>query len=96
MAQEKGFFTLTTSGEGKLFVNSCGSIYKIELGEKEEYVIDSGHLVLWDNDMEYKTELAGGKIGKSILSGEGFVSRFYGPGEIWIQTRKPIMSVTTV
>ncbi|MGL5347534.1 MAG: AIM24 family protein, partial [Peptostreptococcaceae bacterium] len=84
-------FGLRTSGSGTLFVNSCGSIHKIILTEGQQYIVDSSHLVLWDNDMEFTTELAGGGLASSFFSGEGFVAKFTGPGEIWIQTRKPII-----
>lgn len=91
----EGIFGLRTEGEGTLFVNSSGSIYKINLREGEKYVIDSSHLVLWDKDMEFSTELAGGGVASSFLSGEGFVAKFCGPGEIWLQTRKPYIQATT-
>ena len=87
----EGIFGLRTVGKGTLFVNSCGSIHKINLNIGEEYIVDSTHLVLWENEMEFSTELAGGGLASSFLSGEGFVARFRGPGQIWIQTRKPIV-----
>lgn len=91
----EGFFSLNTSGEGILFVNSCGSLHRIHLEPGEEYIVDSGHLVLWDRNMEFSTKLAGGGIAKSIFSGEGFVANFVGPGDIWIQSRKPLVLETT-
>ncbi len=87
----ESIFGLRTQGAGTLFVSSCGSIHKIVLNQNEKYIIDSSHLVLWDNDMEYSTELANGDMISSFFSGEGFVAKFKGPGEIWIQTRKPIV-----
>ena len=92
----EGLFSLRTSGDGILFVNSCGSLHRITLGPGEEYIVDSGHLVLWDKDMKFSTKLAGGGIAKSVFSGEGFVASFVGPGDLWIQTRKPLMIETTV
>ncbi|RDY27263.1 TIGR00266 family protein [Romboutsia weinsteinii] len=90
----EGIFGLRTVGAGTLFVNSCGSIYKKSLYPSEKYIVDSSHLVLWDNDMEYSSELAGGNLANSFLSGEGFVAKFVGPGEIWIQTRKPVVAAS--
>lgn len=92
----EGLFSLRTKGDGILFVNSCGSLHRITLQPGEEYIIDSGHLVLWDRDMKFSTKLAGGGIAKSIFSGEGFVASFVGPGDLWIQTRKPLIMDTTV
>lgn len=87
----EGVFGIKTNGSGTLFVNSCGSIHKIILKENQKYIIDSSHLVLWDNDIKYSTELANGDMLSSFFSDEGFVAKFVGPGEIWIQTRKPIL-----
>lgn len=87
----EGFFSLNTTGDGILFVNACGSLHRITLNEGEEYIIDSGHLVLWDKNMNFSTKLAGGGIAKSVFSGEGFVTSFVGPGDIWIQSRKPLL-----
>lgn len=87
----EGIFGLRAKGIGTLFVNSCGSIYKINLAEGQEYIVDSSHLVLWDDDMEYSTELACKGVASSFFSGEGFVARFKGPGQILIQTRNPVV-----
>ncbi|MEG0672114.1 AIM24 family protein [Clostridium sp.] len=51
-------------------------------------MVDSNHLVLWDSNLNYSTELISGFFG-SIAGGEGFVCKFVGPGTIWIQTRNP-------
>lgn len=91
----EGIFTLKAVGRGTLFVNSCGAVHKIMLGVGQSYIVDSSHLVLWDNKMDYSTELAGKGIANSLLSGEGFVAKFTGPGELWIQTRKPIIIPTS-
>lgn len=90
----EGLFGLRAKGVGTLFVNSCGSIYEIVLKEGQQYIVDSSHLVLWDNDMDFSTELAGKGLASSFFSGEGFVAKFTGPGVIWIQTRKPIVIPT--
>lgn len=81
-------FVLEASGEGTLFITSVGGVYEKNLKEDEEYIVDSGHLVIWDASMEIKTEIAGKGIGTSMLSGEGFVGRLKGPGKIFLQTRK--------
>lgn len=85
-ATGEGLLGLVASGEGMLFTNSCGSAYKKELKPGEKFVVDSNHLIMWDESLKVTTELAGG-IANSILSGEGLVAKFVGPGEIWIQTR---------
>lgn len=92
MGTGEGLFYLKTTGTGVVFVNSCGSLYKKTLGPGEEYIVDSGHLVMWDMNMDYSTRLAGDGIIKSVFSGEGFVAKFVGPGDIWLQSRKPTPS----
>ena len=54
----------------------------------EQYVVDTGHLVAWEAQMQYQLRKAS-KSGyfRSFLSGEGMVAEFVGPGEILIQTR---------
>ncbi len=86
MGSGEGLIGLVAEGEGILFTNSCGSAYKKSLAEGEKYVVDSNHLIMWDDSLTVTTELAGG-LTNSILGGEGLVAKFIGPGEIWIQTR---------
>ena len=50
--------------------------------------MDTGHLVAWEGHMQYNLRKAA-KSGffRSMMSGEGLVAEFTGPGEILIQTR---------
>jgi uncharacterized protein (TIGR00266 family) len=84
----EGLFILKASGTGKLFISSFGAIHKVTLAAGQEYIVDNGHLVAWNGTMNYKIEKAS-KSGllSSWKSGEGFVTRFTGPGTIYIQTR---------
>lgn len=84
----EGLFLLQISGTGLLLVSSFGAIRRKTLQRGEQYVIDTGHLVAWESHMPYNIRKAA-KSGylRSLLSGEGMVSEFTGPGEILIQTR---------
>lgn len=84
----EGLFLLQISGTGLLLVSSFGSIHRKILRPGEQYVVDTGHLVAWEGQMEYNLRKAA-KSGffRSFLSGEGMVAEFTGPGEILIQTR---------
>lgn len=53
-------------------------------------VIDSGHLVAWDAQLEYMPQKAGSGWLASFFSGEGFVVGFRGEGRIWMQSRNPV------
>jgi uncharacterized protein (TIGR00266 family) len=84
----EGLFVLSVSGTGLLLVSSFGSIHRKTLRPGEQYVIDTGHLVAWEGHMQYDLRRAA-KSGffRSMMSGEGMVAEFNGPGEILIQTR---------
>ncbi|MEJ7860812.1 MAG: TIGR00266 family protein [Pyrinomonadaceae bacterium] len=84
----EGLFLLQINGSGLLLISSFGAIHRKYLRPGEQYVIDTGHLVAWEGQMRYELRKAA-KSGffRSLLSGEGLVAEFYGPGEILIQTR---------
>lgn len=84
----EGLFLLEVSGVGLLLVSSFGAIHRKTLRPGEQYVVDTGHLVAWEGQMQYNLRKAA-KSGffRSFLSGEGLVAEFVGPGEILIQTR---------
>jgi len=84
----EGLFLLQVTGAGLLLVSSFGAIHRKMLRPGEQYVIDTGHLIAWEGQMQYNLRKAA-KSGffRSFLSGEGLVAEFVGPGEILIQTR---------
>jgi uncharacterized protein (TIGR00266 family) len=84
----EGLFVLQVSGSGLLLVSSFGSIHRKQLAHGEHYVVDTGHLVAWQGHLHYELRKAA-QSGwfRSMLSGEGIVAEFTGPGEILIQTR---------
>jgi len=98
MLSGEGLFLLTVQGSGPLLLSSFGAIHSKLLGPGEEYIVDTGHIVAFEESVEYKLEKATGKsqgIGgflkgmvQSALSGEGFVCRYRGPGRIYMQTRQ--------
>lgn len=83
----EGLFVLQVSGTGLLLVSSFGAIHRKTLRPGERYVVDSGHLVAWEGQMQYQLRKATKSFFRSFLSGEGVVAEFMGPGEILIQTR---------
>jgi len=84
----EGLFVLQVQGTGLLLVSSFGSIHRKRLNHGERYIVDTGHLVAWEGHMHYELRRAA-QAGwfRSMLSGEGIVAEFTGPGEILIQTR---------
>ena len=78
---------LQVTGTGVLLVSSFGAIHRKTLRAGERYVVDTGHLVAWEGQMQYELRKATKSFFRSMLSGEGIVAEFTGPGEILIQTR---------
>lgn len=84
-----GFFLVRLEGHGDAFVCAYGAIHMIELGEGEEHVVDTGHIVAFDDTCNFKITRVSRSMKSLFLSGEGFVCRFSGPGRVWTQTRNP-------
>jgi uncharacterized protein (TIGR00266 family) len=83
----EGLFVLQVSGTGLLLVSSFGAIHRKRLAAGERYVVDTGHLVAWEGTTNYTLRKAAAGFFRSMVSGEGVVAEFTGPGEILIQTR---------
>jgi TIGR00266 family protein len=83
----EGLFVLLVQGEGLLLVSSFGAIHRKRLQPGERYVVDTGHLVAWESSTQYTLRKAASGFFRSMMSGEGIVAEFTGPGELLIQTR---------
>lgn len=83
----EGLFVLQVQGQGLLLVSSFGAIHRKRLSPGERYVVDTGHLVAWEGTTQYTLRKAASGFFRSMVSGEGIVAEFSGPGELLIQTR---------
>ena len=83
----EGLFVLQVTGSGVLMVSTFGAIHRKRLAAGERYIVDTGHLVAWEGTTQYTLRKAASGFFRSMLSGEGIVAEFTGPGEILIQTR---------
>jgi uncharacterized protein (TIGR00266 family) len=83
----EGLFVLMVQGRGLLLVSSFGAIHRKTLRPGERYVVDTGHLVAWEGTTQYTLRKAAAGFFRSMMSGEGIVAEFTGPGELLIQTR---------
>lgn len=83
----EGLFVLMVQGQGLLLVSSFGAIHRKTLQAGERYVVDTGHLVAWEGTTQYTLRKAAAGFFRSMVSGEGIVAEFTGPGELLIQTR---------
>ena len=79
---KEGLFLLKCSGTGVLFVSSYGAIHRIDLAPGERYTVDNGHMVAFDQSVQYDVGRSGGWK-TTVLSGEGLVCKLTGPGRAW-------------
>ena len=83
---KEGLFLLRLQGTGDLFISSYGAIHSKELKHGERYIVDTGHMVAFDQSVEYRVTRVGG-LKSTLFSGEGLVVELTGPGKILIQSR---------
>ena len=82
----EGLIMLRVRGTGTLIVSSYGAIHPMELEAGQEYVVDSGHLVTFEEQIGFKVKkVAGWK--STLFSGEGLVVELKGPGKVTLQSR---------
>ncbi len=80
----EGLFFLHVSGAGRLLVSAFGQIGTIDVDG--ELVVDTGHVVAFEEGLEYTLGKAGGSWIRSFLGGEGMVMRFRGRGKLLVQS----------
>ncbi len=82
----EGLFMLEIRGTGTLIVSSYGAIHPMELEAGQKQVVDTGHLVTFEQQVGFKVKkVAGWK--STLFSGEGLVVELTGPGKVTLQTR---------
>jgi uncharacterized protein (TIGR00266 family) len=84
----EGLFLLRCTGPGDMIVSSFGAIERRALAHDQVLKIDTGHIVAFEEGIGYQVSKVGGWK-STLLSGEGLVATFTGPGAIWLQTRSP-------
>ncbi len=77
-------FWVKCSGTGTAIINSFGGIYEIDVDG--EYVVDTGHIVAFDDTLQFSVGKASSTWLSSLMSGEGIVCRFKGMGKVYCQT----------
>ncbi|MFC3957814.1 TIGR00266 family protein [Halovivax cerinus] len=77
---------LALKGTGTAFIDAYGGLERLDLDAGESYTLDNEHLIAWDDSVEFETRRVGG-LKSTLLSGEGLVFDFTGPGSVWYQTR---------
>lgn len=84
LAREGAFF-LECFGTGDLWFTSYGGIEAIDVNGS--YMVDNGHLVGFEGNLNFNIKTAGGGAMGFLASGEGLVCEFTGQGRVYIQSR---------
>ncbi len=80
-------FWLNIRGPGKVLLTSYGAIHPIEVNG--EYIVDTGHIVAFNETLDFSITKAGKSWLHSFLGGEGLVCKFHGKGVVWCQSHNP-------
>lgn len=78
---------ITVEGVGPLLVNAFGLITELEV--QGSLTIDTGHVVAFEESLEYSIGKAGGSWIQSFLTSEGLVMNFNGHGRVYVQSHNP-------
>lgn len=80
----EGLFWLKLSGRGPIVLSSFGAIFSVDVDG--EYVVDTGHIVAFEETLDFNITKAGKSWVSSFLGGEGLVCKFKGKGKLWCQS----------
>jgi uncharacterized protein (TIGR00266 family) len=81
---KESLFWVKASGQGTVIFNSFGAIYQIQVNG--EHIVDTGHIVAFEETLAFSLTKAGKSWMSSILGGEGLVCKFKGKGIVWVQS----------
>lgn len=80
-------FWLNLKGKGTVILSSFGAIYPVEVDG--DYIVDTGHIVAFNETLNFTITKAGKSWLSSFLGGEGLVCKFSGKGTVWCQSHVP-------
>jgi uncharacterized protein (TIGR00266 family) len=83
----ESMFWLKISGTGTVVLSSFGAIYPQEVNG--EYIVDTGHIVAFDETLQFKITKPGKSWLSAFMGGEGLVCKFEGQGTVWCQSHNP-------
>lgn len=79
-------FLQSITGTGTVFLKCYGNLYERELEKGESIIVDTGHLVAYEETVRYKLQKPKDQqLARS--AGEWLVCKYTGPGKLWLQTR---------
>lgn len=83
----KGLFLMHAKGTGTVFCQCYGAIVEQELGEDDSFYVDNKYMIAFSDTITYQLVKATDSVRDTLMSGEGFVNRYTGPGKLFYQTR---------
>lgn len=83
----ESLFWLRLNGKGAVILNSFGAIYPVEVDG--EHIVDTGHIVAFNETLDFSLTKAGKSWLSSFFGGEGLVCKFRGKGTVWCQSHNP-------
>ncbi len=72
------------TGSGPLVLDAFGAIWTEEVNGT--FTIDTGHVVAFEDSLDYEISKVGGSWLTTFLAGEGFVLNFRGTGKVMVQS----------
>ena len=87
MFSGESLFFLDIEGRGELLVSAFGSVKEVEV--EGALIVDTGHLVAFEDSLEYTVRKASGSWLQSFLSSEGSAMHFSGHGKVYLQSHNP-------
>ena len=85
----EGGFLIRAEGSGQIVLSCYGALDRLALGEGQQVVVDTNHMVAFDETVNMQLKRASEGLVTSAKSGEGLVFVFTGPGEVMMQSRNP-------
>lgn len=82
----EGLIMLRICGTGTVILSSYGAIHPMELAAGQRIVVDTGHLVAFEEHLGFQVRRVAGWR-STLFSGEGLVVELTGPGRLSLQTR---------
>ncbi len=83
----EALFWLEMKGAGLILLSAFGEIYEVDVDG--EYIVDTGHIVAFEETLSFSISKAGSSWISSFLGGEGLVCKFKGKGKIFCQGHNP-------
>ncbi len=80
----ESLFWVKAKGSGPVIISSFGEITELQVNG--EYLVDTGHIVAFEESLDFKISKASRTWFGAFLGGEGFVCRFKGRGKLWVQS----------